>query len=94
MSIWSKIIDKVSGNVSAYANEEASRDASHYAIVDCEVGMKDKRVHDMRLSRWYLRFLFAIKRIFCHLCIKNFAKIICNTEYFSKFVLGNHSEIL
>ena len=49
MSIWSKIIDKVSGNVSAYANEEASRDASHYAIVDCEVGMKDKRVHDMRL---------------------------------------------
>ena len=49
MSIWSKIIDKVSGN--AYANEDASRDASHYAIVDCEVGMKDKRVHDMRLSR-------------------------------------------
>ena len=47
MSIWSKIIDKVSGNVSAYANEETSRDASHYAIVDCEVGMKDKRVHDI-----------------------------------------------
>ena len=29
-----------------------------------------------------------------HLCIKNFAKIICNTKNFSNFVLGNHSEIL
>ena len=60
MSIWSKIIDKVSGNVSAYANEEASRDASHYAIVDCEVGMKDKRVHDIGA----FTVIFALS--FCH----------------------------
>ena len=37
---------------------------------------------------------FCLKPIFCHLCIKNFAKIICNTENFCNFGLGNHSEIL
>ena len=51
MSIWSKIIDSIGGNVSAYANEEVPRDASKYAIVDCEVGMKDKRVHDIGALR-------------------------------------------
>ena len=30
-------------------------------------------------------FSFCLKRIFCHLCIKNFAKIICNTENFRSF---------
>ena len=40
MSIWSKIIESVSGNVSASFNEEASRDASKYAIVDwCCIAM-------------------------------------------------------
>ncbi len=52
MSIWSKIIESVRGNVSASYNEVASRDASKYAIVDCEVGMKDKRVHDIGVLRW------------------------------------------
>ena len=52
MSIWSKIIESVSGNVSASFNEEVSRDASKYAIVDCEVGMKDQRVHDIGALRW------------------------------------------
>ena len=52
MSIWSKIIESVRGNVSASYNEVASRDASKYAIVDCEVGMKDKRVHDIGALRW------------------------------------------
>lgn len=52
MSIWSKIIESVSGNISASFNEEVSRDASKYAIVDCEVGMKDKRVHDIGALRW------------------------------------------
>ena len=51
MSIWSKIIESIGGNVSAYANEEVPRDASKYAIVDCEVGMKDKRVHDIGALR-------------------------------------------
>ena len=52
MSIWSKIIESVGGIVSAYANEEVPRDASKYALVDCEVGMKDKRVHDIGVLRW------------------------------------------
>lgn len=52
MSIWSNIIDTASGNISAYADEEVSRDASRYAIVDCEVGIKDKEVHDIGALRW------------------------------------------
>ncbi|MBQ0080944.1 MAG: RecQ family ATP-dependent DNA helicase [Alistipes sp.] len=52
MSIWSKIKESVSGNVSVYANEEVSRDASRYAIVDCEVSIKDKRVLDIGALRW------------------------------------------
>ena len=40
MSIWSKIIESVSENVSVSFNEEASRDASKYAIVDwCCIAM-------------------------------------------------------
>ena len=52
MSIWNKIMESVGGIVSAYANEEVTRDASKYALVDCEVGMKDKRVHDIGALRW------------------------------------------
>ena len=52
MSICNKIIESVRGNVSASYNEVASHDASQYAIVDCEVGMKDKRVHDIGALRW------------------------------------------
>ena len=52
MSIWNKIIESVGGIVLAYANEEVTRDASKYALVDCEVGMKDKRVHDIGALRW------------------------------------------
>ena len=52
MSICNKIIESVRGNVSASYNEVASRDASKYAFVDCEVGMKDKRVHDIGALRW------------------------------------------
>ena len=50
MSIWSKIIESVSGNVSA-STKEVFRDASHYAVIDCEVGMKDNRVHDIGILR-------------------------------------------
>lgn len=52
MSICNKIIESARGNVSASYNEVASHDASKYAIVDCEVGMKDKRVHDIGALRW------------------------------------------
>ena len=37
---------------------------------------------------------FCLKRNFFPSVIKNFSKMICNSEYFINFVLGNHSEIL
>ena len=52
MSVWNKIKDSLSGNVPAFAGEEVSRDASRYAVIDCEVGMKDRRVHDIGVLRW------------------------------------------
>ena len=63
-----------------------------------DISSRSRYHHDFCL--WHAAFTvilalsFRLKRIFCHLCIKNFAKIICNTENFSNFVLGNHSEIL
>ena len=45
--------------------------------------------HDFHL--WHAAFTvilalsFCLKRLFCHLCIKNFEKIICNTENFRIF---------
>ena len=53
------------------------------------------------ITKMIFRYHTWVKRIFCHLCIKKFAKIICNTENFrsflelaKNFVLSNHSEIL
>ena len=63
MSICNKIIESIRGNVSASYNEVASHDASKYAIVDCEVGMKDKRVHDIGALRWD-----GAKEL-CYLCL-------------------------
>ena len=63
MSIWNKIIESVGGIVLAYANEEVTRDASKYALVDCEVGMKDKRVHGIGALRWD-----GAKEL-CYLCL-------------------------
>lgn len=50
MSIWSKIIETISGESNAH--EEVSKDASRYAFVDLEVGVKDKRIHDIGILRW------------------------------------------
>ena len=50
MSIWSKIIETISGESNAH--EEVSNDASRYAFVDLEVGVKDKRIHDIGILRW------------------------------------------
>lgn len=52
MSIWSKFISSISGNGATSANEEVFRDASKYAVVDCEVGLNDMRVHDIGALRW------------------------------------------
>ena len=54
MSLWSKFMESVSGysDVTAVFNEKVSRDASRYAFVDVEVGVKDKRIHDIGALLW------------------------------------------
>jgi len=51
MSFWNKLIESVSRD-NHKAPEEVSRDASRYAIVDVEVGMKDRKIHDIGALRW------------------------------------------
>lgn len=43
MSFWSKFIETIGGE--NHSQEEVSNDASRYAFVDVEVGLKDKRIH-------------------------------------------------
>lgn len=50
MSFWSKFIETIGGE--NHSQEEVSRDASRYAFVDVEVGLKDKRIHDIGILRW------------------------------------------
>lgn len=50
MSFWSKFIETIGGE--NYSREEVSNDASRYAFVDVEVGLKDKRIHDIGILRW------------------------------------------
>lgn len=53
MSIWDKIVETISGNtVQRSVRTEVSRDASRYAFVDIEVGIKDNRIHDIGAVRW------------------------------------------
>ena len=50
MSFWRKIKETISGEqrrVTTSPTEKVIHDASHYAIVDAEVGMNDKKVHDI-----------------------------------------------
>ena len=51
MSLWDKIIKTISdtGNSS---RKSISRDASRYAFIDIEVGMKDHRIHDIGALRY------------------------------------------
>lgn len=50
MSFWSKFIETIGGE--NYSREEVSNDTSRYAFVDVEVGLKDKRIHDIGILRW------------------------------------------
>ena len=50
MSFWSKFIETIGGE--SNSQEEVSRYASRYAFVDVEVGLKDKRIHDIGMLRW------------------------------------------
>lgn len=50
MSFWRRIIGSLGD--SKPSNAEVSRDASRWAFVDVEVGLKDKRIHDIGILRW------------------------------------------
>ena len=52
--------------------------------------------HYLSLRQRRIPVIFALilglYRVFFHLCIKNFAEIICHTKNFCNFVLGDHSD--
>lgn len=50
MSFWRKVIGSFGDR--RPSNAEVSRDASRWAFVDVEVGLKDKRIHDIGILRW------------------------------------------
>lgn len=54
MSLWSKFIETFNGEDRNFSSheEEVSRDASRYAFVDVEVGVKDMKIHDIGALRW------------------------------------------
>lgn len=51
MSLWDKIIKTISDTGNSY-RKSISRDASRYAFIDIEVGMKDHRIHDIGALRY------------------------------------------
>lgn len=53
MSFWNKIIKTINGAENKPAHSrEVSYDASRYCFVDVEVGLKDKKIHDIDALRW------------------------------------------
>lgn len=49
MAFWNRLIDTLSG---AGRPVEAARDASRYGFVDVEVGVNDRKIHDIGALRW------------------------------------------
>lgn len=53
MSFWNKIIDTISGTENRTARQPGvSYDKSRYCFVDAEIGVQDKKVHDIGALRW------------------------------------------
>ena len=55
MSIWSKIRGSINGDRakdSHVAQQDRVRDVSRFAFVDIEVGVTDKKIHDIGTWRW------------------------------------------
>lgn len=53
MSFWNKIIESISGTANHPAvPKEVFRDTSRYAFVDVEVGLKNRKIHDIGVLRW------------------------------------------
>jgi len=53
MSFWDRIIESINSSDNKPAvRQEAQRDASRYVFVDVEVGVKDKKIHDIGAVKW------------------------------------------
>ena len=53
MSFWNRIIDTISGTENRLSHSRnESADSSRYGFVDVEVGLHDKKIHDIGAIRW------------------------------------------
>lgn len=53
MSFWNRIIDTFNGSDNKHVRlQDVSHDASRYSFVDVEVGLKDRKIHDIGAIRW------------------------------------------
>ena len=53
MSFWNRFIETINGEENRSArSQEVSHDASRYGFVDIEVGIKDRKIHDIGALRW------------------------------------------
>lgn len=95
MSFWDKIIgtiNKEERRSSLQKREESSPDASRYAIVDVEVGIKDQKIHDIGAMRHdgatfhsadkqaLMKFLENVDYICGHNIVHHDAKFLFGTE--------------
>ena len=101
MSIWSKIKESIGmegHETSMPQKEETSHDSSRFAFVDVEVGIKDKKIHDIGAWRWddaifhsadkreLQKFMNGIDYVCGHNIIHHDAKYLYGEEK-QKFVL-------
>ncbi|MCQ2196843.1 MAG: RecQ family ATP-dependent DNA helicase [Bacteroidaceae bacterium] len=100
MSFWSKIIGTFSSEDMKASSHDDSAPcvASHYAFVDVEVGVKDKKIHDVGCLRWdgatyhaadkrgALAFLGNVKYVCGHNIIHHDARYLLG-EYARKWIL-------
>ena len=96
MSQWSRITRSITNFIGVRVSEGAvkKRDASHYAFIDIEVGMNDKRIHDIGAirhdgatfhsanKRELLRFIEEEDYLCGHNIINHDAKYISRHYYF------------
>ena len=53
MSFWNRIVDRLTGIDSRSGSvSKKTLDPSHYCFVDVEVGVHDKKIHDIGAIRW------------------------------------------
>lgn len=53
MPFWNRIIDKINGTDNRQARpHKVLVDSSRYGFVDVEVGLQDKKIHDIGTIRW------------------------------------------